>query len=884
MNTRRNGVLGVLLCGFLSGLLSAQTLQPESLREKQETQKRVRKMAHDLVGGALDIQLLQLEENGLDNLSLYRDIREMRGHLDELVEAAMPQVVELLTKIENSPVKEREKHFMAARRKSREVLATLILQRQQLLRRLRIAEMAAQVQRLIALEGKILTTTESLPEQAQASRESLTLATIEDQRDIKTVYLGLKEMLRETETWGGQIGAEATRGLELLKTGRVDEALDDSTRNLQATKYADAAESQRSVVRGLLSLLEIIERVQGLMREEQQSAQEIIRKLAERQEELRKATSQPDLTQQQAEQLVQKQSEIRNEIAKLAEQLQPTAAEQAVKQAEQAAQEATADLFENKPQEAVAEQQKVLDNLAAAAREVQQKQEKTPAEDSKLATEPSRQIEDLAKTKADLEGIEQKQEAAAAAAKNNPAEAKRQENQVAQDLKAVPKDRELPEKVATSVAQAEQAAQKAAGQMDAAAAEKRVEAADDAKQAIQQAIAETDRALADAQRQQLAELAAPQQGKTPEERQTAEQAIGQRLQRLAQAEEKVREATAEQERAAGRPEVARAMELARDLERALKLQDQADRATKPSDVSGQRPSEAVSKQQEVAKLAGDLAKRAAEVGQQPSQDPSQSQPQKANEPLSSPLAQTLAQAERAAREAAKELAEAKPAEAQTAQKETRQALEQAREMVSSEAQRAAEAPKGVPNPEAQQRVGQAVAEAQALAQPDAPEAAETLERAEEASGQAQQQTAQEKAEEAAKSQQTTGNLLAQAAEQLEQAMEQLAQEAAQQPSTKADRMAPPQRQAAQNQSGEPLDQQLDSPPNVPGSQGKTGLNPSPQGVGVSSEGKPEERRATEEPWIMNLPPELRGAIRASAEHRPPRGYEDKLERYFKNID
>lgn len=762
MNTRRNGVLGVLLCGFLSGLLSAQTLQPESLREKQETQKRVRKMAHDLVGGALDIQLLQLEENGLDNLSLYRDIREMRGHLDELVEAAMPQVVELLTKIENSPVKEREKHFMAARRKSREVLATLILQRQQLLRRLRIAEMAAQVQRLIALEGRILTTTESLPEQAQASRESLTLATIEDQRDIKTVYLGLKEMLRETETWGGQIGAEATRGLELLKTGRVDEALDDSTRNLQATKYADAAESQRSVVRGLLSLLEIIERVQGLMREEQQSAQEIIRKLAERQEEVRKATRQHDLTQQQAEQLVQKQSEIRNEIAKLAEQLQPTAAEQAVKQAEQAAQEATADLFENKPQEAVAEQQKVLDNLAAAAREVQQKQEKTPAEDSKLATEPSRQIEDLAKTKADLEGIEQKQEAAAAAAKNNPAEAKRQENQVAQDLKAVPKDRELPEKVATSVAQAEQAAQKAAGQMDAAAAEKRVEAADDAKQAIQQAIAETDRALADAQRQQLAGLAAPQQGKTPEERQTAEQVIGQRLQRLAQAEEKVREATAEQERAAGRPEVARAMELARDLERALKLQDQADRAAKPFDESGQRPSEAVSKQQEVAKLAGDLAKRAAEAGRQPSQNPSQSQP-KTNEPQSqpSPLAQTLAEAEHAAREAAKDLAEAKPAEAQAAQKETRQALEQARELATAEAQRAAEAPKGVPNPQAQQRVGQAVAEAQALAQPDAPEAAQTLEKAEEASGQAQQQAAQEKAEEAAKSQQTTGNLLAQ---------------------------------------------------------------------------------------------------------------------------
>ena len=44
------------------------------------------------------------------------------------------------------------------------------------------------------------------------------------------------------------------------------------------------------------------------------------------------------------------------------------------------------------------------------------------------------------------------------------------------------------------------------------------------------------------------------------------------------------------------------------------------------------------------------------------------------------------------------------------------------------------------------------------------------------------------------------------------------------------------------------------------------------------------RKVGEEAWIMELPPELRAAIRANSLRRPPRGYEDRLERYFKNIE
>ena len=40
----------------------------------------------------------------------------------------------------------------------------------------------------------------------------------------------------------------------------------------------------------------------------------------------------------------------------------------------------------------------------------------------------------------------------------------------------------------------------------------------------------------------------------------------------------------------------------------------------------------------------------------------------------------------------------------------------------------------------------------------------------------------------------------------------------------------------------------------------------------------------EDPWFTKLPPELRSAIRARSQRQAPRGYEERLRRYFENID
>ena len=102
MIARCTGMIALVVGLLVPGFLAAQSLDRRNLVAKQETQKRVRKIAADVVASILDVQIQQLEDNRLTSLDIYRDVKEMRQHVNLLVANEMPEVVDLLGKIQGN--------------------------------------------------------------------------------------------------------------------------------------------------------------------------------------------------------------------------------------------------------------------------------------------------------------------------------------------------------------------------------------------------------------------------------------------------------------------------------------------------------------------------------------------------------------------------------------------------------------------------------------------------------------------------------------------------------------------------------------------------------------------------------------------------------------
>jgi hypothetical protein len=994
---------------LVSGSAFAQTTQPQSLLHKQEAQQQVRAMARDLVAAILDVQLVGLEENELTATELYREIRAMRGHLDELIDAEMPQVLALLAKIQDASAGEREKTFVAARQKSREILVQLLVERQVVLRRLRIAEMAAQVRQLIRSQTKVLEVTESLPEQPSGRRDALTLSAIEDERDVKAVYTRLHATIEDVGTWGGEVGTLASRALKMLRQAKIDGEMDAVGQSLQQTRFADAAVSERNVLKALRELLDILEKVQGLMKKDRQAAEQAVRELVDRQREVRQATSQSDPNDRNAQQLVQQQSQIQKDAAKLSKDAQPVAeAAKPLEEAAKTAEEATAKLFEGKQAEALAEQDKVLENLNKAAEAMHKESgaekpaspaDKKPLDEARAA----RAIADLEAARQDLQRIQKEQEAASATAAKNPAAAKSQETQIAQHLGDVPKNRQLPEPVTARTADAQQAATTAASRMESPEAQRRT-ATRQAEQAIQQALSEAERALADARREALRDKisALADAAQTVEKAAATERHVGQQAEQaaqknglekgaasdLGQKQSGVQQAAAraaDQVRQAA-PEAAKTLaEAAPPIQQAAQALQAAERT--PGEASKPAAAEAAKQAQQAAgkltQAAEQLRRETAETAARLSKLTNQ-QVQQAHQALEGVENAIAGRPESLAKRLEK-LAQAEE-HVQKAQVEQQKATGGLSQFLRQEATKMGLSPSAVaagrpeppaakPEPPAQARVGQEIAAAKELAQPDAPKAAKALAEAAKSSEAAQREAAPAgNPQEAAKAQASTAEALRHAAGELADAKKELAGQMAPQMTAEAraaarladqatpvdpgatgalhsaenkageaarevpkapDRALPAERdvgaameraaadlaarlrqllgdrafaQAAAAQAkigakaspppGEQRPAQAieggtsqkrlaaQNPPAIPRPVRAATPDPKADSRSAMSDHPDSEagRREAEEPWIAKLPPEIRAAIRANSQRRPPRGYEERLQRYYKNIE
>ncbi len=491
-------------------LCRAQAVPVDELRRKQETQLRAAELARELVLNLLDVQLQQLEENGLTDRPLFQDVKTMRQNIDGLIEAEMSEVVTLLLQAQADQTEKRDETFLEARRKIGEVLARLLAERQNLSRRLRTAEVAAQVRRLIDMETVIREVTLALPTQARRQQELQQLSTLADQSDARKLYDKLTETLIEARGWGGEVGQTAVEGLALLKASDTALHFDEAAASLEMGRFAEAAEHETAAIRGLQVLLKKVKETQGLIQADHRAALEVVREMIRRQDELLAETKTAPAEETVVDNLLKRQTALGKDLDRLTEMLldKPTAAP-LVERARKASETAAVELFNQQAPAAAQAQNTVRANLAAIEKQLEDEaaddlpQERDAAQLAERAADLEATRDALAQARAQVQPLAEAPAAPTAAAK--PAL-----EQAAKDVSRAGQNRDLPKMVDARLRDVVKATREAAkatddSLRDDAARKEEVVRAD---QALEQAQAEVEAALADVRRMQPAVAAA----------------------------------------------------------------------------------------------------------------------------------------------------------------------------------------------------------------------------------------------------------------------------------------------------------------------------------------------------------------------------------------
>lgn len=299
-----------------------------SLGRQREMQERARALAREFAGGVLEEQLRKLEENGLADRPVYAEVEELRANVETLVDEEMADVIDLLAAADAAGGPAREEAVRKAQRAVRRITVQLAAEQRQLQRRLKMADITAQVRRLTESQEAVLAATEGLARQPERQIESAVLGVREQQRTIRQLYAGLVETLEEVRTWEGPVGQGAANGLRNLEERNAAAALDTAEERLGATDVPATTEAQREFLAALAAIDEAIAEAQGMAASASSSAADAASQLGEQSRQLSEQIASSSMTDQEVESLVNKQSQLREKIEQLASQEQAAAQQQ----------------------------------------------------------------------------------------------------------------------------------------------------------------------------------------------------------------------------------------------------------------------------------------------------------------------------------------------------------------------------------------------------------------------------------------------------------------------------------------------------------------------------------------------------------------------------
>ncbi|MEX1074971.1 MAG: hypothetical protein WED27_00810 [Pirellulales bacterium] len=503
----------ILMAGRVAPAPVADISSPPAITATSlAAQERARSLAAELVRGVIDVQLRQLEENGLADRPIFGDIKSLRGVVAALVQREMKDVTDLLSRAEEATPAERPALVSDARNLARTIVTRLAAERQQILRRLKEAMLAAQVRAIVDRQKRLLTATESLSTLPDGRREQTTLAAIEEERNVKTLVATLQAALADVGNWGGEIGATSLAGLRTLEREGVSEAVAAAESQLAQADPAGAAAAQRRAIAGLEAVLATVEGNRSARPAGADAGKEAAA-LGGKAAEMRREMAKVPLTDASVEKLLAEQSALQEALAKFAADLRGEPAAGLVEQAKAASLEAAAGLLEGDQRRAVAAQDTVIERLAEVAAGLDDRQ---PARAPASAAEFARRAAELMDVFEKVEAFARRQDEINRVSRDQPEAAAEAERGLAAGLAELVTEQShqspdgassddtrplLPFAVEQRIAAAADATAEVTRAPTPQATESALHAATDALQAAAREIA---RAVADAERATLA--------------------------------------------------------------------------------------------------------------------------------------------------------------------------------------------------------------------------------------------------------------------------------------------------------------------------------------------------------------------------------------------
>lgn len=487
---RRGTCLFLATLFALPGLFAAADEQ-SGIAERHRWQMEAVVMARQLIADVLDVQLRQLADNRLESLAIYQDIHLTRSQLSAVAEQDMLDIARLLEQARDASGARRDTLIQDARAEARDVVAILVAEQQRLGRRLKIGRVHAQLTQLIDHQRRVRSDTERLPTLTFPERDQATLQTLEDQRDVRSLFQQLLGTLDEIRQWENPESVTAAKVQQALQGQSWNAWFGTVELQLRQGEAAQATSYQDKILEGLAAALREWESAQGWQPFDQTSLRERVSQLLETQRRLAEETRQVEQRDAgRLEALSQRQRDILDGLHELdATDRVPSTASPLLQQAASAAFDAEAALFTGQPDTAGEHQQQVvlnleqLDTLLQAA-EDEHAQLRTDQQDS--AQQQLRQLG------LKLDEFAQLQQEVLRQMLSDAATARQLEEQIAAGLEREAGRQPLPSEVRDAVAQAAALAQKTARMMQSASpgAETRRSAAQ-----VQQAI-EAARSLA----------------------------------------------------------------------------------------------------------------------------------------------------------------------------------------------------------------------------------------------------------------------------------------------------------------------------------------------------------------------------------------------------